>query len=241
MNLICVICGLLFDNKMDHEQLDFRKLRAGKRRAITEGRGLVTAEPLFSERTLPLLVKPSVSGLDPVAWATRNQDFIESSVRKHGGIRAVVEDHCRRNGIDASWKNDDRLRLRAVRRAIREHAYTGEEVWFNHATFFHISTLEPSVREALLEVAEDDLPANSYYGDGSPIEPEVLAELRRRYHEETVMFSWQRGDTLLRDNMLVAHGRAPFSGPRKIMVGMAQQFGERTDFSVQPQCSLCLL
>ena len=63
MNLICVICGLLFDNKMDHEQLDFRKLRAGKRRAITEGRGLVTAEPLFPERTLPLLVKPSVSGL----------------------------------------------------------------------------------------------------------------------------------------------------------------------------------
>jgi hypothetical protein len=26
------------------------------------------------------------------------------------------------------------------------------------------------------------------------------------------------------DNMLVAHGRNPFSGPRKIVVGMAQPF-----------------
>ena len=342
---------------MDHEQLGFKKLKAVKRRAITEGRGLVTAQPLFPEKTLPLLVEPSVRGLDPVAWATRNRDFIESSLRKHGGIlfrnfnlktagqfgqfmaatagelltynerssprtevtdhvytstdypaaysifvhnensyqrkwpmkifffcetpaesggetpiadcrrvyatlpasirerfraknwmyvrnfgdgfglpwrtvfqtddRAVVEDHCRRNGIDASWKSGDRLRLRAVRRAIHEHAYTGEEVWFNHATFFHISTMEQAVREALLaEVAEDDLPTNSYYGDGSPIEPEVLEELRGRYREETVMFTWQRGDTLLLDNMLVAHGRAPFTGTRKIMVGMAQQFGD---------------
>src|SRR5215213_1263167 len=77
---------LTFDNKMDHEQLGFKKLKAVKRRAITEGRGLVTAQPLFPERTLPLLVEPSVSGLDPVAWATRNRDFIETSLRKHGGI-----------------------------------------------------------------------------------------------------------------------------------------------------------
>jgi len=147
--------------------------------------------------------------------------------------RSVIEEHCRRNGIDTKWKDGDRLRLRAVRRAVHKHAYTGEEVWFNHATFFHISTMEPSVREALLaELAEDDLPTNSYYGDGSPIEPEVLEELRRRYHEETVIFSWRQGDTLLLDNMLAAHGRAPFSGPRKILVGMAQQFGETESASL---------
>lgn len=138
---------------------------------------------------------------------------------------SVVEEHCRQNGIEVTWKDGDRLRLRAVRRAAYKHPRTAEDVWFNHATFFHLSTMEQSVREVLAaEVAEDDLPTNSLYGDGSPIEPEVLSELRDSYHAETVIFPWQRGDIMLLDNMLAAHGRMPFTGNRKILVGMAQPF-----------------
>jgi hypothetical protein len=67
--------------------------------------------------------------------------------------------------------------------------------------------------EALLQESEDgELPANFYYGDGSPIESEGLDQLRAAYHAETVSFPWQKGDLLMLDNMLVAHGRAPFSG-----------------------------
>jgi len=36
------------------------------------------------------------------------------------------------------------------------------------------------------------------------------------------MFPSQRGDLLMLDNMLVAHGRTPYEGPRQILVGMAQ-------------------
>ena len=137
--------------------------------------------------------------------------------------RRVVEEHCRANGIEVTWKDGDRLRLRAVRRAVYRHPQTGEHVWFNHATFFHVTTMEPSVRDMLMaEVAEDDLPTNSFYGDGSPIEADVLNELRESYHSETVIFPWQRGDVLLLDNMLAAHGRMPYTGTRKILVGMAQ-------------------
>ena len=46
--------------------------------------------------------------------------------------------------------------------------------------------------------------------------------LREAYRRETVSFPWQKGDLLMLDNMLVAHGRAPFSGPRQILVGMAE-------------------
>lgn len=137
--------------------------------------------------------------------------------------KATVEEHCRRNGIEVAWKEGDRLRLRAVRPALRRHPKTGELVWFNHATFFHISTLEPSVRAALLnEFGEDDLPTNTFYGDGTPIEPAVMEELHEAYRQETVTFGWERGDVLLLDNMLAAHGRAPYAGTRKILVGMAQ-------------------
>lgn len=137
--------------------------------------------------------------------------------------RAEVEEYCRRSGIDVEWRHGGRLRTRAVRPAIARHPQTGEMLWFNHATFFHISTLVPEVRETLLrEFAEEDLPANTYYGDGAPIEPEVLEHLRAAYRAETVSFPWQERDLLLLDNMLVAHGRGAFSGPRKVLVGMAE-------------------
>lgn len=82
----------------------------------------------------------------------------------------------------------------------------------------------------LATIKEEDLPTNTYYGDGSPIEPETLDELRRIYEEETVAFPWQEGDILMLDNMRAAHGRAPYVGPRKILVGMTEPFS-RTDLA----------
>jgi alpha-ketoglutarate-dependent taurine dioxygenase len=136
----------------------------------------------------------------------------------------AVEDYCRRNGIEAEWTADGRLRTYAVLPAVIEHPHTGETVWFNHATFFHVSTLEPSIQEGLLAGVEKetDLPTNTYYGDGSPIEPESLEVLRDAYRRETVSFPWRRGDILLLDNILAAHGRAPYEGTRRILVGMTE-------------------
>jgi alpha-ketoglutarate-dependent taurine dioxygenase len=142
--------------------------------------------------------------------------------------KTVVEEHCRRHHIKVEWKDGNRLRTYAVRPAIEKHPQTGEEVWFNHATFFHITTLAPSIREALLaEFAEQDLPYNTYYGDGTPIESEVLEELREAYGQEKVMFGWEQGDVLMVDNMMVAHGRSPYVGERKVLVGMAEPFSRQ--------------
>ncbi|NOT56264.1 MAG: TauD/TfdA family dioxygenase [Deltaproteobacteria bacterium] len=137
--------------------------------------------------------------------------------------RAVMETYCRSADIMFEWQAGNRLRTQQVRPAVARHPRTGEMVWFNQATAFHVSTLEPALREALLaEVPEEEVPKNVYYGDGARIEPVVLAALREAYRQETVAFPWQEGDLLLLDNMLVAHGRAPFVGPRKIVVGMAE-------------------
>ena len=91
----------------------------------------------------------------------------------------VVERECLRKGIKAEWKDEERLRVSTVLPAVVKHPQSGELSWFNHATFFHVTTLEPVLREVLLEeFAEEDLPTNTYYGDGSRIEPAVLEELR---------------------------------------------------------------
>jgi alpha-ketoglutarate-dependent taurine dioxygenase len=137
----------------------------------------------------------------------------------------VVENYCRGAGIETRWRGDG-LQTRQARQAVSRHPVTGEMVWFNHAAFFHISTLEPSAQEVLLAGSgEEELPNNTYYGDGSPIEISVLEEIREAYRREAVSFSWQEGDLLMLDNMLVAHGRNPYVGRRKILVAMADPVG----------------
>jgi alpha-ketoglutarate-dependent taurine dioxygenase len=136
--------------------------------------------------------------------------------------RSALEDHCRRTGMTCEWKDNDHVRMRAVRPAVAVHPQTGEEVWFNHAHMFHLSNLTREVRESLLSMfAEDELPRNAFYGDGSPIESSILEEIRGIYDEASVRFTWQERDILLLDNFLAAHGRDPFKGPRRILVSMS--------------------
>jgi alpha-ketoglutarate-dependent taurine dioxygenase len=141
--------------------------------------------------------------------------------------RAEVEAYCVQNRIEFEWKDGGRLRTRQVRPAIRLHPKSGEPVWFNHVAFFHHTSLEPDVRDVLLsEFGEDGLPYDSRYGDGSPIEAEVIAHLRDAYARERVVFPWQQGDALLLDNMSVAHGRETYQGERRILVAMTEAAGQ---------------
>ena len=139
-----------------------------------------------------------------------------------------VAEYCRHNNIQWEWRKGDRLRTKQIQPAIVLHPQTKEKVWFNHAAFFHISTLEPQIRQALItEFKEEDFPNNTYYGDGSPLEEGVLNCLRYAYQQEMVTCSWQKGDVLLLDNMLVAHARNPYQGCRKVLVGMAQEISHQ--------------
>lgn len=137
--------------------------------------------------------------------------------------RSEVEAYCRRTGINFEWRDGDRLCTSQVRQAVLMHPQTGDIVWFNQAHAFHSSTLEPSVRQALVaEMPLEDFPRQAFYGDGSPIEDSVIAEICEAYRQAAVTFTWQKGDLLLLENMLVAHGRAPFSGTRRILVAMSE-------------------
>jgi alpha-ketoglutarate-dependent taurine dioxygenase len=139
--------------------------------------------------------------------------------------KSSVEKYCRQMGISFEWHGKDALRTWQVCPAVAIHPYTKETVWFNQAHLFHISNLPIHIREALLEcVQEKDLPRQAYYGDGTAIDWEALNEIRRVYQEQTILFPWQKGDILLLDNMLTAHGRSAFSGSREILVGMASPY-----------------
>jgi alpha-ketoglutarate-dependent taurine dioxygenase len=135
--------------------------------------------------------------------------------------RKDVEEYCARNDINCEWLSDDRLRTTQKRRVIARHPETKELVWFNHMTFFNSSTLPADTLAVLRRECGDELPNETYHADGTPIDADVMEKLRAAYAAESRKFAWQEGDVLFVDNVLVAHSREPFAGPRKVVVGMA--------------------
>jgi alpha-ketoglutarate-dependent taurine dioxygenase len=138
-----------------------------------------------------------------------------------------VESYCREHQIACEWKADGTLRTRQIAQAVARHPQTGDELWFNQAHLFHVSSLQQSVREALLDaVDESDLPRNVYHADGTAIDEDDLAAIRAVIARYTISFPWQQDDVLMLDNMLTAHGRSAFKGNRKILVAMARPYSE---------------
>ncbi len=164
-----------------------------------------------------MYVRNFISGLD-VSW----QQFFQTSDKKS------VEDYCRKASIDFEWKSEQHLTTRQICQAIAKHPFTGEMLFFNQIQLHHISCLDPDVRASMLSMFRaEDLPRNVYYGDGTPIEDEVVTEISQIYDRLAVRFQWQPGDIIALDNMMIAHARDPFEGSRRILVAMAEMVSQQ--------------
>ncbi|MEU4685787.1 TauD/TfdA family dioxygenase [Streptomyces xinghaiensis] len=138
-----------------------------------------------------------------------------------------VERYCGAHGIDVEWTADG-LRTRQHGPALVADPRSGEESWFNQAHLFHSSNLPPDVRESLAELyAEEDMPRAAHYGDGTTIPDEEMDLVRAAYDACSFVFPWERGDLLLVNNLLVSHGRRPYTGSRRTLVAMAEKISTR--------------
>ncbi|WP_030785464.1 TauD/TfdA family dioxygenase [Streptomyces sp. NRRL S-920] len=104
-----------------------------------------------------------------------------------------------------------------------EHPALGIKVWGNNITFSNIAMVEQTIREQLLsDYATDELPVNTFWGDGTPISARDMATLRDIYLANEVSFEWQEGDVLLIDNIRCVHGRRPILAPQRVNVGVCE-------------------
>ncbi|WLH14379.1 non-ribosomal peptide synthase/polyketide synthase [Pseudomonas hefeiensis] len=182
----------------------------------------------FEDKGL-LYVRTFTDKLD-VSW----QHFFKTEDRRE------VEARCRAGGIQWRWLDNDELQTRTPGPAIITHPITGEKSFFNQVQLHHIYWLEPDVREDLLSMfGLERMPRHVYYGDGTPIEDEVMARIGELYEACAVRFDWQKGDVILLDNMLVAHARDPFEGPRKIVVAMGDMY-DRSALEGQADAGLAI-
>ncbi len=145
----------------------------------------------------------------------------------------AMEKLAKQNGWQMKWAKNGGLEITHSRSpAVKTHRVTGERVWFNQAHLLHKSVapwtsdwLGPSIAQRLkARLLQPFIKERFYYhsthADGSEISLADLASIRQVIADETVMFDWQRGDLLLIDNKLVAHGRRPYQPPRTIFAAL---------------------
>ena len=167
-----------------------------------------------------------VSRFEREGWLlTRNyNDDIGASVDDAFGTddRGAVESYCRANAIEFEWQPDGGLRTWQHRSAVVHHPVTGQRCWFNQIAFLNERTLDPEVREFLVDMyGADALPFNTRFGNGSPVSEDVVELLNEVYEAHTIREPWQAGDLMLVDNVRTAHSREPYEGPREVLVAMA--------------------
>jgi alpha-ketoglutarate-dependent taurine dioxygenase len=191
--------------------------------APTDGGATAVAD---SPTVLNALPTELIGRFEREGWLlTRNyNDEIGASFAEAFGTedRGAVESYCRANAIEFQWQPDGGLRTRQRRNAVVRHPVTGQRCWFNQIAFLNEWTIDPDVREFLVDVyGADGLPFNTRFGNGDPIGEDVVALLNTVYEANTAREPWQAGDLMLVDNVRTAHSREPFEGSREVLVAMA--------------------
>ena len=192
-------------------------------RAPIDGGATAVAD---SPTVLDALPTELIERFEREGWLlTRNyNDEIGASFAEAFGTadRGAVESYCRANAIDFQWQPDGGLRTRQRRSAVVRHPVTGARCWFNQIAFLNEWTIDPEVREFLVDVyGADGLPFNTRFGNGDPIGEDIVQLLNSVYEGNTARELWQAGDLMLVDNVRTAHSREPFEGPREVLVAMA--------------------
>ena len=139
--------------------------------------------------------------------------------------KTEVETRLKAAGTEFKWLNNDGLQTKTKTHGVIRHPITGDSSFFNQVQLHHIACLESEIKENLIElVGKENLPRHVYFGDGSPISDEEMHIIGQAYETCAVRFDWQQGDVVMLDNMVAAHARDPFKGPRKIVVAMGDMY-----------------
>jgi len=138
--------------------------------------------------------------------------------------KAAVEEYLTALDYTFEWTENEGLRYKKVFPTTVPHDETGEPTWFNqlhahHRSFYHG---HPKFAGKELDGEFREWPVETRYGDGTPIEPEVLEHVREVVWRNTIVMDLEPGDIVVADNKLCKHGRMPFvdGDVRKVFVGV---------------------
>lgn len=145
-------------------------------------------------------------------------DVFETDCKKQ------VEKLCQENDFAFKWNQNDWLTISQTRPAMINHPTTEEKVWFNqiHLYDFNPKLLGPwrYIGAKLFYCRKHMRLHEVFYADGTKIPREDIYQIMDALDANTVYFPWQKGDVLVLDNVLAMHGRATFTGKRRVLTAL---------------------
>lgn len=159
-------------------------------------------------------------------------EFINQLQRSHKSWIQVFETDskedvarkCRENEFHLQWNQDDWLQISQVRPAVISHENTHEPVWFNQV---HLFDFNPRLLGWWRYLGSKVLYSRKHtrlhevsFADGTAIPRQDIYHIMDVLDQNTISFPWQKGDILVLDNVLTMHGRATFTGKRRILTAM---------------------
>jgi Taurine catabolism dioxygenase TauD, TfdA family len=142
--------------------------------------------------------------------------------------KAQLETFLRERSIEFDWKGDV-LQTRIHAPALAIHPGSKELVWFNQIQLHHPRMLDAKVYSGLKSLfgKESEFPRYVCFGDGTPISAAVVDEISHALDQHATNIAARNGDVIFNDNMLVAHSRLPYQGPRKVCVALGDPVDSR--------------
>jgi alpha-ketoglutarate-dependent taurine dioxygenase len=159
-------------------------------------------------------------------------EFINKLQRSHKSWIQVFETDsrdevarkCSENEFELVWNKNEWVQISQVRPASISHHETGDKIWFNQA---HLYDFNPRllgwwryVGAKMFYFRKYTKLHEIYFADGTKIPRSDMYHIMDVLDANTISFPWQKGDLLVLDNVLAMHGRAAFSGKRRILTAM---------------------
>lgn len=136
-----------------------------------------------------------------------------------------VERICKEKGFEFKWIGDW---IEVTRRATATKSPDNHfdfTYWFNQIHLYHLNPrncggwltyLLASIVYARPSTRQYDIE----FEDRSSIPRDIVYQIYDTLNENTIKFDWKKQDLLLLDNVKALHGKAPYEGPRRILVSM---------------------
>lgn len=139
--------------------------------------------------------------------------------------KEAVEKMCKENEFGYKW-HGSWLEIMQDCPATIKHKITDEPIWFNQAHLYDFNARHIGywnwIGTKIVYSKPHTIMHEIFYGDGSPIAKKDLYTIMDVLDQQTISYPWQKRDFLVLDNVLMMHGRAPFSGKRKTLTALTR-------------------
>ncbi len=175
---------------------------------------------LFADKTLKYISRHPPKGSIYAKINKTHRTWQESFETED---KQEVERICQENNYEFHWHGEWLEVIRHVPAIHPSDDNFDYPYWYNQAHLYDINPrlVGGGLKHILANLVYFDPMTRQYdieFEDGSKIPREAIYQVYDILEQEVVKFDWKAKDVLILDNKKTAHGRATYSGPRRVLV-----------------------